>query len=139
MLSVGRLLKNALLVSAVMGFLSIAFFGVFHFGMTMSADGKMTDCPFMPGMSVCPMNPVEHAFFMQSFLTSIPQQENPVLAFLLALSFVVLGSVTWLRKLYAPPDIVSETELYFYRQRCSPILRLFQELFSSGILNPKPF
>ena len=123
----------------IAGFFSITLFGIFHFGMTMSASGSMADCPFMPGMNMCPMSPVEHAAFMQSFLTGVPQLENPILMFLLAISLLALGSVAWLRKLYSPPETILETKLYFYRQRYFPILRFFQELFSNGILNPRPF
>jgi len=131
------LLGPATLLTAA--FFVINLFGIFHFGMNMSADGKLTDCPFMPGMNVCPMSPAEHASFMQSLLANIPQQENPVLAFLLALSFVGAICVAWFRKLYSSTEIVAKTTHYFYRQRRLSILRVFQELFSRGILNPKPF
>jgi len=132
-------MQNTFLASATIGFLSIAFFGIFNFGMSMSADGSMTNCPFMPGMNVCPMSPVEHASFMQSFLTSIPQQENPVVAFLLALGFVAMLAVAWFSKLFSLPGSILKTALYFYRQRRRSIFSIFQELFSGGILNPKPF
>ncbi len=112
---------------------------MFHSAMSMSMDGKMSDCPFMPGMNVCPMSPLEHVSFMQSFFTNIPQQENPLLALLFSLAFVAFVSVTWFKRFFSPPDPNLRALQHLYRQRSFSILRLLQELFSQGILNPKPF
>ena len=120
-------------------FLFMSLFGVFHSSMGMSMDGKMSDCPFMPGMNVCPMSPLEHATFMQGFFTNIPQQENPFLTLLFSLAFAAFLSITWLKRFFLPPDLNQRALQHFYRQRSFSILRLLQELFSQGILNPKLF
>ena len=132
-------LQNKLLILGMSAFLVMNLFGIFHSGMTMSADGKMSDCPFMPGMNVCPMSPLEHVSYMHDLFTNVPQQQNPMLAFLLLLMGLALVAVVWLRNLYTPPNLTSRSQLYFYRQRSLSIPLLFQELFSNGILNPKPF
>jgi hypothetical protein len=131
--------KNSFLALGIGTFLFMSLFGMFHSAMSMSMDGKMSDCPFMPGMNVCPMSPIEHVSFMQSFFTNIPQEENPLLALLFSLAFVAIVGLVWSKKLFSPPDPNLKALQYFYRQRSYSILRLLQELFSQGILNPKPF
>lgn len=132
-------IKNSFLTLGIGTFLFMSLFGMFHSAMSMSMDGKMSDCPFMPGMNVCPMSPLEHVSFMQSFFTNIPQQENPLLALLFSLAFVAFVSVTWFKRFFSPPDPNLRALQHLYRQRSFSILRLLQELFSQGILNPKPF
>jgi hypothetical protein len=113
---------------------------MFQSAMGMSMDGTMSDCPFMPGMSMCAMSPLEHVSLMQNFFKNITQQENPILSLLLALTFIATIGVVWFRRLVVPPNLSLLRQLqYFYRQRSYSILRLLQELFSNGILNPKSF
>jgi hypothetical protein len=121
----------------VVALLSMSMFGVFHYGMSMSMDGTMSNCPFMPGMNVCPMTPLEHVSFMQSFFTNIPPLQDPALALILAIAFVALVSVVWFREFFTPDPLRSSG--YFYRYRNSSLPNLIQELFARGILNPKPF
>ena len=129
-------IKNTFLALGIGAFLSMTLFGMFQSAMSMSMDGKMPDCPFMPGMSLCQMTPLEHVSYMQSFFTNIPQQESPVLALLLALSFVAVTGLVWFRQLFIPPDRFRSVG-YFYRNRYFSIQRLLQQLLSNGILNPK--
>lgn len=132
-------IKSIFLTLGIGTFLFMSLFGIFQSAMGMSMDGKMSDCPFMPGMNVCPMSPLEHMTFMQSFFTNIPQQENPLLALLFSLAFIAFVSVTWFKRFFSPPDPSQRALQHFYRQRSFSILRVLQELFSQGILNPKPF
>lgn len=114
-------------------------FCVFNIGMSHSMDGKMAGCTSMPGMSVCSMSPIEHAVYMQGLLVNIPQHQDPILAFLLALTFISTAGLIWFQRPLSPPDINLRKLQYFYRQKSFSILRLLQELLSQGLLNPKPF
>ena len=135
------MVSNSYLVRIILSFgvfalLSMSVFGVFHSTMVMPMDGKMSDCPFMPGMNVCPMTPFEHVSLMQNFFTNIPQQQDMTLALILAISFVAATGLIWLRQLFIPPDRCRSVG-YFYRNRYFSIQRLLLQLFSNGILNPK--
>jgi hypothetical protein len=121
----------------IIALLSMSFFGVFYFSMSMGADGKMSDCPFMPGMSVCPMTPFEHASTMQGLFTSIPVQQD-AFTLILAAAFVAVVGLTWLKQFFIPLERARSSG-YFYRYRDPSIPRKLQELFSQGILNPKLF
>jgi hypothetical protein len=119
-------------------FLFMSMFGVFHSAMSMGMDGKMSDCPFMPGMNVCPMSPLEHVSLMQGVFSNIPQQQDATLTLILFITFVAITGFIWFRQLFVPPDRF-RAKGYFYRNRHFSIPRLLQGLFSTGILNPKPF
>lgn len=92
--------------------------------MTMPMDHGMSSCPFMPGeMSVCPMNILDHLSSWEEIFTSS-------LAEMLSFIVVVIATIgIWFvaREPEGPPG---------YHRRY-PIPPLFQQLFSSGILNPK--
>ena len=129
---------HILLSLGVFTLLYLSMFGIFHMGMAMSMDGQMSDCPFMLGMNICPMTPFEHVSFVHDFFTNIPQQQDMILALILAVSFVAATGLIWLRQLFTPPDRFRSIG-YFYRNRYFSIQRLLQQLFSNGILNPKPY
>ena len=124
---------------ALITVLMMSFLGISHMGMTMGADGKMTQapCPFMNGSGICNMSPLEHIAMWQSLFTSTLQQFNPVLQLLLLIVSIALG-FSWRRYLYPPPDNVHKQFRRY--SRCDQIPTSFlQELFSQGILNPKLF
>lgn len=121
-----------ILVLAVAGvLLSMSTVSIFSMGVGM--DGTMSDCPLMPGMNVCPMSPLEHIATLQSLFTVIPQQQDVLLALLLAATFLALAGI------YRPKILLvfKKPPASFYRYRNRTIPGLFQELFSSGILNTK--
>lgn len=132
-------MRNTLLTLGIGTFLFMSLFGSFQSVMGMSMDGAIPGCPIMPGMSMCAMSPLEHISLMQSFFTGITQQENPIFTLLLALTFFACLSTIWFRRLFSPSDSDQRALLYFYRKKFFSILGLLQELFSQGILNPKPF
>ena len=138
MTSLGERASHAVLSLAVVGFLFMTLFGVFHLEMPTRVDGSMLPCPFMPGMNMCSMNALEHIAFVQGMLTSIPYQQDLTFA-LVSLLFLVATGVVWFRRLsHSPPDL-QRPLAYFYYQRHVPIETSLQHLFSNGILNPKPF
>ena len=132
---------RVLLILGLLAFLSLGLFGMSHSTMNMGPDGSMTmsNCPFMSGQAVvCNMNPLEHIAAWQSmFVTTLQQNGSDLLALLLAalaLAFV------WTRLLW--PKLEPEPAPAFSsirRREISLPSPLFQELFSSGILNPKVF
>ena len=131
--------RASLFLVGIIAFFAMNFFCVFNVGMPQSMDGKMAGCTSMPGTSVCSMSPIEHAVYMQGLLVNIPQHQDPILAFLLALTFISTAGLIWFQGLLSPPDINLRKLQYFYRQKSFSILRLLQELLSQGLLNPKPF
>lgn len=132
-------LAKAFFTLAVIGSLLPGFLGISHFRMTMGPDGEMSivDCPFMNGGSICTMTALEHVAMWQSIFTSTPHELNQSIALLLLL--VSLFGIIWIRRLYPPPrDVLEQYKYYLYYEHI-PVLTVLQELFSSGILNQKPF
>ncbi len=129
---------DVFLVLGLMAFLFLGIFGMSHSTMGMGPDGSMamTNCPFMTGQAVvCNMNPLEHIAAWQSMFTSTLAQNGSmfILLFLAALALV------WTRSLWPPPEkALGSTFRILHREEHLPP-SLLQELFSSGILNPKVF
>ena len=129
---------NTVFALAAAAFLLVNFFGFAHMSMTMDADGHMimSDCPFM-GTSICNMSPFEHVVMWQNLFTTTPHELNQTLALLL-LIVSALG-IAWIRYLFPPPREPAKQCSYCSYHERAPIINVLQELFSSGILNPKPF
>ena len=132
-------LTKTIFTLGVVAFLLMGVFGLSHAGMTMDADGHMTmdTCPFMSGMGICTMSPLEHVAMWQSMFTSTSHELNQILV-VLVLMISVLG-IAWIRYVFPPPrELVRQRTYYSYREHV-PVITVLQELFSSGILNPKLF
>ena len=136
MISTNQYLGRTIIALGVFMLLYMSLFGIFNMNMSMTMDGQTSDCPLMLGMNICPMTPFEHVAFMQNFFTNIPQQQDMTLALILAVSFLAIAGLAWLKQLVIPPDRFRSAG-YFYRNRHIPIQGLLQHLFSQGILNPK--
>ncbi len=106
--------------------------GISHMGMSMDMKGNMTDCPFMPGVSICTMNPLEMIRASQSFLNNITLNQDQ---FLLLVSVALI--LTVFPQFFSPPR---STLRYRVPKRKTRIRFSFlEEAFSAGILNPKLF
>jgi hypothetical protein len=93
--------------------------------MAMPMDHSMGGCPFMQGeTSMCPMSIFDHLSSWQSTFTALPLEIPTFIVPVLALAWFWLA----VPKPERPPG---------YRRRFYPATPLLQELFSSGILNPK--
>lgn len=118
---------GALLLVGSMGFV--------HFGMGGPMDGTMGTCPFMPGVTICNMTPMQHIAAAQSMFNVLPQDKNMLsVLLLLVVAFVASSSF---KKLFQPPlnlTPVSISTNRYFRPRS-----VLQEAFSRGILNPKIF
>ena len=131
---------GVLLTLGLVAFLMIGFFGFSHSSMAMGEDGNMTmsNCPFMSGQAaVCNMDPLEHIAAWQSMFTSIPSQTGSTLILMLlaALALAFLWTHLW----RPPIDCTYTPSRFFVRRDYIPPVSPLQELFSSGILNPKLF
>jgi hypothetical protein len=120
-----RLLKNTIAALSIAAFLVIGSVGI----MAMSGHHHEPGCPFMPGeQAICQMDAFDHISAWQSTFTTI----LPTVVSLVLLIGVVF--VFW--KYYSPPDLFVRHTLK--REKQNPIrVSIVQELFSSGILNPR--
>jgi len=126
---------KAILVVAFIALLSFGPFGLSHSMMGMDSSMN-SNCPFMPGMTaLCNMGPLEHLAAWQGMFASLPFQ-NPILFLLLILCAFSLVWNLW--KEFHPPDRGRVFLHLLHRRNILPAPAL-QELFSSGILNPKVF
>lgn len=116
----------------LMSLMLVGSLGVSHMAMSMDMDGHMTDCPFMPGVSICTMTPVEMVVASQSFLSNITLQQD--FALLLALGSALLILAVFPR-FFSPPKVLIRFWLLKHRYRL--FYSFLDEAFSSGILNPK--
>lgn len=129
------------LILGFVAFLFLGFFGISHSTMAMGEEGNMTmsNCPFMQGQAVvCKMDPLEHIAAWQSMFTSVPPQDSSILILLLLVALAISFLWTHLRR----PSIdttYKTTKLFIRRGDYIPLASPLQELFSSGILNPKVY
>ena len=119
--------------SVVATLILIAFVTLGGFGMLAMAgmDGHHHEpgCPFMPGeQAICAMTALDHISAWQNAFTVT----LPTLFTYLLLAVAVL--FVW--KYYNPPDLFVR-RLPLRRSEDHVSVPLYQELFSSGILNPK--
>ncbi len=132
--------SKTLLVLGLAAFLLVGFFGFSHSSMAMGEDGNMTmsNCPFMSGQAVvCNMDPLEHIAAWQSMFTSIPSQTGSTLILMLLAALALAFLWTHLR--WPSIDRTYTLSRFFVRRDYIPPVSLLQELFASGILNPKLF
>ena len=130
-----------MIVMAIAAWTLVSVFSLPHFTMNMSmdADGNMSmmDC-YMPGMTaVCTMSPLEHIARWQGMFASTPAQSLTLSLLLLVLA-VVLGFIC-IKQTHSPPLALQKARLSPRRRKYVPLHSSLQELFSSGILNPKLF
>jgi protein-tyrosine-phosphatase len=134
----GATILRIVLILGFGALIAMSTFGIVYSGMSMGMDGRnMSDCPLMPGSNMCHMSPLEHASLMQSIFTNILQQEDATLLLILVVGLVATSVITWFRNLLVPDPLRHSGSQYRYRERLIP--QAIQELFSNGILNPKPF
>lgn len=135
MISQNRALKIVFSL-ALVSFLLLGTFGFSHAGMIMEMDGRMTDCPFAPGVAICNMTPLEMIAASQNLLTTLPQQKDP--AYLLLLLAAAAFALIFFWKPFSPLR-VSLVPIPISNREYMPLHSYLQEAFSNGILNPKLF
>lgn len=130
--------KGAMKVAVSFGlvaFLLLGTVGLSSAGMPTASDGHMPNCPLTQGhAAVCKMNPLEHFATWQSMLTTVLPGTITVLLLLIAM--IVVITRRRLRLLFCN-EIPQPFPHAVYDVPTRPTV--LQELFSSGVLNPKVF
>ena len=125
---------------ASISLLWMMFFGLSQFGMATDVNGNVVKCPFAGhSMSICIMNPTEHIEEWQSMFTTLPAQQDAVLALFALIVLVAFGTLGFWNKFSIHNELLLLSRL---RSRLRDSFQIFdplQEAFSSGILNPKIF
>lgn len=135
-----RIFPKYVLVVVFFAFILLSSVGLFSPDMAMNSDGQMSsNCPFMPGMtSLCQMNPLEHIAAWQSMFSTIPNQQDVLTILLLFLASLAF-SLFLIHKATYPPIISDLRARFVHNWTRTSVTNPLQELFSSGILNPKIF
>mgnify|MGYP001567940350 CR=1 FL=1 len=135
--SFSRTAKTLLILSLV-AFLLFGFFGLSHSSMAMGADGNMimSNCPFMSGqVAACKMDILEHIATWQSMFTGILSHTGSTLMLMLVAALAL--AFLWAHLRWPPTNRVFASTRLLVRREYVPPAPSLQELFSSGILNPK--
>ncbi len=133
----GNFRKIALSLVIILLMMS-AFLGILHGGTTsiMQMGGQET-CPFMPGVVICNMTPLQHIAAAQAMFNALPLPAVNFSSLLLLLFALAVGFSPFLRQSLFPP---AESSIRPVSNRARiPTHNALQELFASGILNPKVF
>lgn len=120
----------------LVGYLFAGFIGVSHIGMGQEMNGQMMGCPFMPGVVICNMTPMQHVAAAQSMFNALPVQVD-FSTILLAFLAAVIGFLPLLRQALFPPISASVRPVVV--RGYIPTHIALQEVFARGILNPKLF
>lgn len=120
--------KKIFLITALVGYIGMMLFSIFHVAYMAHSGMPMQDCPFSFGeYSLCSMNIVEHIKVWQELTRSLLPTLHVFTFVGVILTFVSLAY-------HSPP--ISRCILYSRRERYK-IVSLYQQLFAQGILNPK--
>ena len=128
--------KKVVLSLIVASFVFGGFFGASHLGMdSKMTGGQMGPCPFMPGVAICNMSPLQHVAAAQAMFNVLPQQ-NDILLLLLSLLASIIAAAVLSKSFLEPPKTILPR--FVPRKEYVPFSPLL-EAFSNGILNPKVF
>ena len=128
---------QSILCFILVGYLFAGFIGVSHIGMGQEMNGQTVGCPFMPGVVICNMTPMQHVAAAQTMFTALPAQ-NDLAVLLFAFLSLVIGFLPFLRRASAQPRVTTASSTS-ERDEYVPTHTALQELFSRGVLNPKLF
>lgn len=125
------------LCAFVIAFVLTGFLGASHWGMDMGMEGMKGLCPFMPGVVICNMTPLEHISAAQGMFNTLPQDKNLFALLMLLLATAIAVSLLHQRKLLFP--LVVRYIGFVLRGENAPLLRPLQEAFSNGIIHSRAF
>lgn len=134
MILTGNMAKIGLF-SGIATLLLVGFVCVPSIGMNSQIDGTMNNCPFMPGVSICTMTPLEHIAASQSMFNALPLEKD--FSLILSVMLATLLLARSILKLSALPPRFVRAHNYSSYQEYMPLHHYLQEAFSSGILNPR--
>ncbi len=113
---------------AFIGYLSITLVGMFNIARMTHHELPMHGCPFVIGEhTLCKMGVFEHINLWKVFSTAVPSVSGILLlvSIIFAISFFI----------YHSPPII---RLFLYcKFTYRKTITLYQQLFASGVLNPK--
>ena len=132
-----RYVARVFLAIAIGTFVLGGFLTTSHLGTDMQREGSVGLCPFMPGVAICNMTPMQHIAAAQSMFTALPVHAD-FSTILLAFLAAVVGFLPLLRRTFFPP-ILASISLTVRRDGYIPTHSALQEVFARGILNPKLF
>lgn len=136
MLIRGRFAKIALTALVVM-FIFSGFLGVAHWGMDMQIEGVKGLCPFMPGVVICNMTPLQHMAAAQSLFNALPQQNDITALLMLLLATAILAHLLFGKQWAPSPSTLSHR--FSTRREYVPLALALQEAFADGIVHSKAF
>lgn len=123
-------------VCVVVGYLFASFIGVSHIGMGQEMNGQTVRCPFMPGIAICNMTPMQHIAAAQSVFNSLVQLDFSTFVLLL-LAFLIAATIS--RRWPAQRPRVIPLPVFVKAQTYASPRFALQEAYARGILNPKLF
>lgn len=121
-------MKSILAICILIAFATFGGFGMLAIS-GMDGHHEEVGCPFMPGEQViCDMNALDHiSAWQNTFTITVP----PLFVYML-----LFGVVLFVWKYYTSPDLfVRRSSSHPFEEYIA--VSFYQELFSSGILNPK--
>lgn len=139
-ISLKKLSKFAL-IFALAAFFLIASFGLGHLGapMAMGENSAVSNCPYMPGVSICNMALFEHISSWQTIFAALPLNQN-AFSVLLSLILTLLAAFFGLTWFYRAHSSLKLFPIWLSRSKKEYIPETFlKEAFSRGILNTKLF
>lgn len=124
MVNYSVLAKRIIFTLTLFGYITIAIFGFLHIAHAEHTGNAMENCPFAIGEhAICKMGIVEHISAWEKFSKT---------TFPLVLVLGVLLSTLYFENLKIFSKIRSYT-----RNNISKLFKIYQQLFSQGLLNPK--
>lgn len=126
-------LGKVLVALAIVALFLLGSLGFMHFGVSGPMGGKTGTCPFMPGVKICTMTPLQHIAAAQSMFNTLPQDKDGLFALLLLAAAV--ATAFFIKNIFPPPLTLVPVSIYRSNHPRGPL----QEAFSKGILNPKIF
>lgn len=132
-----RHIAQMFLAIAVATFVFGGFLTSSHFGIDMQREGSTGRCPFMPGVVICNMTPLEHISAAQSMFNILPQDKEFFALLMLLLATAIAVSLLGQRKLLFPPAI--RRIGFVPRHEDVLLFRPLQEAFSNGVIHSKAF
>lgn len=125
-------MRKAIGTIALLAFAGGALLSLSFLGMAVHDGPGMPGCPLMPAQAViCTMTVTDHIAAWQGMFTGVPQAASSLLLALLA-AYVLWPLALALAR---PPSGQPARLVRASRLLPSPL----EELFSRGILNPKPY
>lgn len=132
-----RHVAHMFLAIAIATFVLGGFLTSSHLGMDMQIERTQGLCPFLPGVVICNMTPLQHIAAAQNMFNTLPQDKDFFALLILFLAAAVAVNLLHQKKLLFPPVIPRIG--FVLRSEDTLLFRLLQEAFSNGVIHSKAF